>query len=284
MSLQKTAPCLFLVILGFFAGCKTMSKLVSEPEISFNSVSVRSLSFTGAAMLAKVNVVNNNSFSIPFPKVDWELFILNNSLVTGTITNDTKIAAKSAAVVDIPFSVSYEELYKTIAALSNAGEVPYTVNVDVRFPVPVIENKTFSAGFSGVIPLLKMPSLSFDGIRFTSLGLSKVEFVLTWAVENKNTFPLSIDSLVYDFAVNGSSWANGRMPKGLNLAAQKTTQVPVTVSINSLAIIRDIVALAGSGRSVSFTCAGEAALNPSFGGLDAFAIPFNFTGTTNFGN
>ncbi|MDR2211363.1 MAG: LEA type 2 family protein [Spirochaetaceae bacterium] len=270
-----------LLVLGT---CETVSGLVSEPGVSFNSVSLRGLRFSGADMLAKINVQNDNSFAIPFPEVDWELFVSGNAFLSGTVKNSRKIAPRSTTVVEIPFSVPYEGLYKTMSNLINAGEAPYTVKVGVRFPIPVVENKTFRAEFGGTIPLLKIPSLSFDRIRFNSLSPSKVEFVLTWSVENKNSFPIRLDSLGYDFAVNGSSWTKGQVPEGLNLAPGKTTQVPVTVSLSALSLIRDIAALAGSGKTAAFTCTGEASLRPLFEGLEAFSIPFNFAGNTNFRN
>ncbi|MDR2662767.1 MAG: LEA type 2 family protein [Treponema sp.] len=264
--------------------CRTLSKLVNEPKISFNSVSVTRLSFSGADLLAKLNVENGNSFSIPFPEIDWKLYIGDASFLNGTVKNDKKIAANNTTTVEIPFHVPYEGLYKTIGNLMNVDEASYRVDIGMRFPIPVLENKTFSSSYSGSLPMLKMPVLSFGGVKFNSLTLNKVEFVLSWAVENKNAFAVSLDKLGYNFTVNGSSWAQGQTPAGLNLAARKTTQVPVTVSVNGVSLIRDIVTLAGSGKSAVFSCTGEASLRPAFEGLEALSLPFNFTGNTNFRN
>ena len=269
--------------------CKTMPDLVSEPAVSFDSVSFKSIRFDGVDMLAKINVENDNPFPIPLPGLDWELFVADEPVLKGTVENaaeqrGTTLSANATTGVDIPFTVPFESIYSAVTQLTDADEAPYKVRIGARFPIPVLGEKTFTADFEGFLPLLKAPRLSFNGVKFNSVNPAKVEFVLTWSVENKNAFPISLDSLGYEFAVNGSSWAKGRAPAGLNLAARKTTQVPVTVSVNALSLIRDIVALAGSGKDAAFTCTGQAALHPAFEGLEAFSVPFNFTGNTNFRN
>jgi LEA14-like dessication related protein len=279
---------LFLAVF-ILAACKTMPDLVSEPAVSFDSVSFKKISFDGIDMLARVNVENGNPFPIPLPELDWELFVADESVLKGTVESAAgqrgpTLSASAVTGVDIPFTVPFENIYSAVTQLADADEAPYRVRIGARFPIPVIGEKTFAADFEGLLPLLKAPNLSFNGVKFTSLNPAKVEFVLTWSVENKNAFPVSLDSLGYEFAVNGSSWAAGRAPAALNLAARKTTQVPVTVSVSALSLIRDIAALAGSGKDAVFICAGEASLRPVFEGLEVFSIPFHFAGNTNFRN
>jgi LEA14-like dessication related protein len=280
-----------LFFLGAFiaASCKTMPDLVSEPAVSFDSVSFEKIRFDGIDMLARINVENGNPFPIPLPELDWELFVADEPVLKGTVESaaeqhGTTLSANGTTGVDIPFTVPFESIYSAVTHLMDADEAPYKVRIGARFPIPVLGEKTFTAEFEGFIPLLKAPNLSFSVVQFNSINPAKVEFVLSWSVENKNAFPISLDSLNYEFAVNGSSWAKGSTPPALSLAPRKTTLVPVMVSVSALSLIRDIVALAASGKSAAFTCSGKAALRPEFEGLEALSIPFNFTGNTNFRN
>lgn len=269
------------VVLSLISGgCQSVPNILNEPAVSFHSVSITDLSFTGAEMLAKINLKNDNPISIPFPELDWELMVSGGSFIKGTVTNGKAIAARTTTVVDVPFSVTYEELYKVMSNLIGADEAPYQVNLGVRFPIPLLDQKTFTASFDGSIPMLKIPALSFGGVKFNSLSLSKVEFVLTWAVDNKNAFALNLDKLDYRFSVNGASWASGSAPKGLSLPARGSTQIPITVSINTGSMIQSILSLAVGGKAVSYECGGEAAL--ALQGLDAAALrlPFTYSGTT----
>ncbi|MDR2182261.1 MAG: LEA type 2 family protein [Treponema sp.] len=279
--MKNRRVCAVLAALLLAAGsCRNLQSYVAEPKVSLESVSLAGISFEGVDMIARVNVENSGAFTIPFPEIDWELFINGASFLKGTIRQGAPLKAASTTVVEIPCTVPYRGLYDSVKSLANADEAVYRVALGARFPLPLLENKTFTAEFSGSLPLLKMPALSFDGITFNSLSLSKIEVVLNWTVENKNAFAINLDSLRYDFRVNNSSWVSGSTPRQLSLPAKRATRVPVTVSINSLAIIRDIVALAAGGKSVTYNCGGEAALSPVFTGLAPLKLPFNANGTT----
>ena len=280
----KTAVLIVFVIA--IAACQSVSKIISEPSVSFDSVSMTGLSFSGIDMKARIKIKNDNAFSIPFPEIAWKLFVTDSSFLDGIIKKNTKIAANASTEVELPFSVNYEGLYQAVSGLLNSDEAPYRIDLDARFPLPVLENKTFSTSYSGVIPMLKAPSISFSGIKFNALSVSKVEFVLTWLVDNKNAFAVNLDKLDYTFAVNNVTWTTGAAQR-VSLPARRTTQVPVTVNISSLTMIQDIVALAAGGRAASYVCRGEAALSPmlsqNFPGLEnvaALRLPFNYSGTT----
>ena len=281
----KTAA--LAVLVGAIIACQSMSSVIAEPSLSFESVSVTGINFTGIDMKARIRIQNNNAFSLSFPEIAWIFYVTDAAFLNGVISNTAKIEARGSSLVELPFTVNYDGLYKTVSGLLNSDEAPYRIDLAARFPLPVLENKIFSTSFSGSIPMLKAPSLSFSGVKFNSLGLSKVEFVLSWVVDNKNAFAVNLDKLDYNFAVNNVSWTSGSAPRSA-LPARKTTQIPVTVSINSLAMIQDIVALAAGGKTANYTCGGEAVLipqiNQSFPGLENAAVlrlPFNYSGTTN---
>ena len=270
-----------IVVVIALGTCETLPNVVSDPAVSFESVAMTAISFIGADMKARIKVQNDNPISIPFPEINWNLFVSDASFLSGVVKNGTKIAARGSTIIELPFSVSYEGLYKTISKLISADEAAYRIDLGLRFPLPLLENKTFNSSFKGSIPLPKLPSLSFSGIKFNSLSLTKVEFVLTWLIDNKNAFALNLDKLNYSFAVNGASWASGSA-QHITIPARRATRVPVTVNINTISMIQEIVTLATGGRTVNYTCGGEAALSPQgFENIAALRLPFNYSGTTN---
>ena len=277
----------FVVLVGAIFACQSISSVISEPSLAFESVAVTGINFTGIDMKARIRIQNNNAFSLSFPEIAWKLFVTDAAFLDGVISNTTKIEARGSSFVELPFTVNYEGLYKTVSGLLSSDEAPYRIDLSARFPLPVLESKTFTASHSGSIPMFKAPSLSFNGVKFNSLSLNKVEFVLSWIVDNKNAFAVNLDKLDYSFAVNNVSWISGSAPR-ISLPARRTTQIPVTVNINSLSMIQDIVALAAGGKTANYTCGGEAVLIPqigqSFPGLEnaaALRLPFNYSGSTN---
>jgi len=261
--------------------CKSVSKMITEPSVSFESVSVTGINFNGVDMKARINVQNGNSFSIPFPEINWNLFVANSSFLSGVIKNNTKIAANGSTSVELPFTVSYEGLFKTAANLINADEAAYRIDLAARFPVPVLDSKTFNVSFSGSLPMIKPPSLSFSGVTFNSLTLTKVEFVLSWLVDNKNAFAFNLDKLDYGFSVNGVSWTQGSATR-ISIPPRRAAQVPVTVNISSLSMIKEIAALAAGGKTADYVCRGEAVFIPQgFENISPLRLPFSYSGTTN---
>jgi len=275
----KTAA--LVVIIAAFGTCDYLSGVINEPTVSFESVSLTGLGFSGADMKALIKVQNDNSITIPFPEINWKLFIADESFLDGVVKDGTTIAANGSALVELPFTVLYEGLYETITKLLSADETPYRIDLAVRFSLPALENKVFTASFDGSIPLPKLPELSFSGIKFNSISSfpPKVEFVLTWLIDNKNVFALNLDKLNYNFAVNGKSWASGAAPQNTPLLAHSSTEIPITVNINALPLITEIVAMAVTNSTADYTCGGEISLRPQ--GFDNFAVwdqLFDFSG------
>jgi LEA14-like dessication related protein len=271
-----------LIALVFVLGtCQTLKGIVTEPTVSFDSVSFSGISFTGVDLLAKIIIKNDNPVSIPFPEINWNLFIKDGSFLSGVIPQSTKIAANASTSVDLPLKVGYDGLYKAIITLLTADETPYRIDLAARFDVPVLKDKTFTTSHSGTIPLLKIPSVSFSGVKFNTVSLSKVEFVLTWQVTNKGGFPLNLDKLDYNFSVNSTPWASGSA-KSVARAGNKTTSIPGTVSIGTGSLAREIVAIAAGGKPASFSCGGETVLSlPSFASVPPLRLPFTHNGNTN---
>jgi LEA14-like dessication related protein len=271
-----------LLALLLFAACQSIPDFINEPSVSLDSVSFSAISFDSVDLVALVNVKNDNPFTIPFPEIDWNLFVADESFTRGTVSNKQKLEANSLTPVEIPISVAYKRLYSVMTALLDADEAPYRIELGARFDVPVLGDKRFSTDFSGIIPMLKMPVISFDGVRFNSLAPTKVEFVLTWLIENKNAFPVVLDKFHYNFAVNNATWVNGQVPSDFKLQPRKTTRVPVAVNINSASMIKNIVELSFGKGNAAFSCTGEMALRPAFEGLQPLSLPFSSTGAMNF--
>jgi LEA14-like dessication related protein len=252
--------------------------IITEPAVSLDDVSITGISFNGVDMLAKIVIKNDNPVSVPFPEINWNFFVSNRSFLSGVIPKGAKIAARGSTTVDLPVTVSYAGLYNAISNLLTADETPYRIDLSTRFDLPALENKTFTATRSGSIPLVKMPAFSFSGVKFTTVSLTKVEFVLTWLVDNKGGIAINIDKLGYNFSVNNTSWTSGSTQK-TSLPGKKATQIPVTITLNTISLLREILTM--SGKSISYNCTGDAVLSlQGFEKIAPLTLPFNYSGTT----
>jgi LEA14-like dessication related protein len=259
--------------------CQSFSSILSEPKLSIKSVDLAGINFNGVDLIANVNVENPNSFPIPLPNINWELFIDNASLVQGIVTSSQSIQSRATTTMNIPLNLSYEGLFTTVSSLLNANETAYNIAMGISFPIPFLESKVYNLDFAGILPILKMPEISFQGIAAKSIGTT-MEFILNWEVDNKNNFALDIGEFNYDFAVNNTRWAQGRVDNPPSLAGGGKTQIPLTVSISALSMVTELVSIINRGTPVSYTSTGNMSLSSSVLGQNKLELPMNLQGST----
>ena len=270
---------LFALSIIVLSACKSLSAVVQEPRVSFNSVDITKISFSGVDMIVYVDVENPNGFSIPLPKIDWELFINTASFIKGSLPNDSTLRAREKVTIALPLSVTYEGLYRSFRSLLDNKEAAYRITLDISFPIPFIADKVYHLEFSGVIPMLHMPAVSFQGISRKSL-FPTMEFALNFEVENKNAFDFNIGEFNYEFRVNNRQWTQSRIDNPPRIRANSKTPLSVSVSISAVAIVTEITSIISQGTAVTYSCTGNMSLLGSLPGLDKLELPLNLQGNT----
>jgi LEA14-like dessication related protein len=261
--------------------CETISQVFQEPKLSVKSVDLAGISFTGADLVCRVNVENPNGFSIPFPKIDWQLFVNTASFVKGSLGNGSDIKARNTVTVNVPFSVAYKDLFQVVSSLQGKTEAAYNIALGISFPkLPLIGDKIYELDFSGVLPVLHLPTVSFKGISVKTVSLQKLDFILNWEVENKNSFPLAIGKFNYDFKVNNSQWAQGLITNPPPIQPNGKTVIPLEISLSARSMVTEITSIITKGTGVAYSCVGDINLSAGLSGLKALDLPFNFTGST----
>ena len=269
-----------LLAVLVFTTCQTLSSVFREPLLSLHSTELADISFTGATVLCRVNVENPNSFDIPFPEIDWEFYINANSFVNGKIKTDQSIRARRTTVVDVPVSFGYLDVYNTFSLLRGSNQADYKVALAVKFALPFLDNKVWNFEHEGTFPLLKAPSISFAGISVKNLSMTGVDFEVAWEIENNNSFAMNVNDLSYDLRVNNTQWASATASGTPQIGANRKTRIPLTFSINTLSMVRDITDIITRGTTVSYECNGNLSLGADLPGLADFNSPFNFSGNT----
>ncbi|MDR1748194.1 MAG: LEA type 2 family protein [Spirochaetaceae bacterium] len=265
-----------LVILS---GCESLKAVIRDPVVSVDSVAITEITFEKADLLVTVVVENPNSFPIPFPLIDWELDINDYNFAEGKIEQNETIGMRKSVTVEIPVSITYTELYNAVKSVAEQKEIDYTVNIGLRFPVPVLENRRFNVEIGGTLPLPVIPKISFRGFELKTLGLQKIEYLLTLEIENNNTFDITIGDFFYDFAVNGLEWSQGTVSNPPVITAGNTAEIPLSLSLNSLSIIRDITQIIAGRKNVEYLFAGAITLNVDLPLFREARIPYSFSGT-----
>jgi LEA14-like dessication related protein len=250
------------------------------PKFSMPSMKIDKLDFTRAELLFTFNVENPNVFELPALQMDYDYQVSRNSFITSSIETGGALAAAAVTPVAIRLGVNYANLYQSFQSLRNSAEAPSLLALAGVVAIPALADDALNLEIPGSLPLLKVPSLSFKGIKVTNLALTKIDFELSWEIENNNNFAMSVNDFSYNFAVNNSPWVNGKVPGAPQITAGRKTTVPLPFSINSLSMVRDITDIITRGTEVAYACSGNINLGAALQALDDFTFPYNYTGRT----
>jgi LEA14-like dessication related protein len=250
------------------------------PRFTMPSMKIDKLDFTKAEVLVTFNVENPNSFELPALKLNYDYQVSRNSFITSSVETTGALAAAAVTPVVIRLGVNYANLYQSFQSLRNSAEAPSLFALAGAVAIPALADDVLNLDIPGSLPLLKVPSLSYKGIKVTNLSLTRVDFELGWEIENNNNFAMSIKDFNFNFAVNNSSWANGKVPGAPQIAAGRKTTIPLAFSISTLSMVVDITDIITRGTEVAYVCNGNINLGAALPGLDDFALPYNYTGRT----
>ena len=242
-------PAFLLAIL--ITNCQSFNSFVQEPRLSFNSMEIAGINFNGVNLIAHVDVENPNAFSIPLPKIDWELFINTASFISGTLKNDKTLKKQETVTVDIPLSVTYEGLYKSISSLIATHEAAYHITLGISFPIPIIESKVYKLDFSGVIPLPRLPKLSPGSVKISKIDFTGIELSCGINVENPNSFAIPFPAMNWDYDVNGVPLIKSSFTANGDIAAGAAGAALITVGVAYADIFRAIGSAVNSSEAKS---------------------------------
>ena len=277
----KIVFCAAIFVLFFtLTTCETLKNMVREPVVSFKSVDIASITFTGVDLLCKVNVENPNPLDIPFPELAWEVFLNANHFINGTIRNGGPIRSYGTTVVEVPVSLTYLDILNTFSSLAGANEVDFKIPLNFKFNIPVIGEKSFQLEPSGTVPILQLPTLSFGGISVKNISLTSLDFEVNWEIENKNSVAMLVNEITYNLTINNSQWASGTTSKNIQIAPNQKGNIPIPISLNNLAIISGIGSLITRGTDVACVCGGNLNVGLNIPGFKNYSFPFNYSGVT----
>jgi LEA14-like dessication related protein len=199
-----------------FTTCDLLKDTVKAPEVTLKSVDFSSINFDGLTLLSKVDVKNGYSIDIPLPKIDWDLFVIDNSFVKGIIQSEGSLKSQRSTEVQFPVSFTYADLINAISALTDEN-ARYKMNMIAHIPVPGLGDLSWPFEHEGKIPLMRLPEINVATAPNTTfsnylLGVptaANISFAL--GVKNNSNVAVTVNDLSYDFKVNNISLSKGKV-------------------------------------------------------------------------
>ena len=238
----------FIFVLAI-TNCESFRSVLQEPVLSLNSVELAKINLTGVEMIAHLDVENHNGFSIPLPKIEWGLFINDASFIQGVINSGGKsLKSRAKTTVDIPVSVTYDGLYRSVSSLIETKQAAYKIALGVSFPIPIIESKVFRKDFAGIIPLPQLPKLSPAQVKFSKIDFSGVELSCGINVENPNGFPIPFPEINWNYEVSGVPVIRSSFAGSGEIAAGAASVALITVGVAYADIFKAVDSARNAGE------------------------------------
>ena len=263
---------LLLIICG--TSCQSLSSIVQEPHISIKSVELAGISVNGINLICHLDVENPNSFDIPFPEINWDIFINTHAFLSGVIKDGGRLRSRRTTTVDVPLSISYAGLYNSFASLWETHEAAYNLALGLRFPLPILEEKIYNMNFAGNIPMFQIPK-----VHLGNLGTGKIDFIgieQEWVIniENPNAFPIPIPQYKWEYEVNNVPVLSGVIGGAGMLAASSQSPLNIKVGVVYADLLRALGTLGNSSELASMMKLNAPLPIPSLENMEVdYALP-----------
>ncbi|MDR2543772.1 MAG: LEA type 2 family protein [Treponema sp.] len=218
--------------------CQHLQSVIQEPVVTLNSVELVNISFTGVEFLCKVNVENRSNITIPFPDIDWELFINDNSFIKGSNKFGGSIRSRRTNIVEVPISLGYVEFFNAFQSMRGNKSADYKIALGANLDIPVIGEKTWNFQHVGEFPLLQVPKITMPSMKIDGIDFSKIQLLFSVDIENPNVFQLPSPQIAYDFLINRNSFLSGVQISSAPLAAAAATPLVIALTLEYADLFR----------------------------------------------
>ncbi len=224
------------ILLGslLLSSCAPMQRVLEilQPELNVKDVHVTGLTFEAADLAVDIEVNNLNPLPIDLTGFDYDLKINDISFLKGQQEKLVTIAALDKNVFQIPVTLNYKNLYETFKSLKDQDSTPYKIACGVSFDLPGLGKTRIPFDTEGEFPTIKLPDLKVDGLKVKKLDFSGAEMELKLHMKNPNAFDLLLNSVNYELAVNGKTWAKGSGEKQTQIMKKDESAIGIPISLD----------------------------------------------------
>lgn len=257
------AAALIVLLIGI-AGCSVVQNLqdnMQRPALSVEDMQITGINFQQMEMVYDIKVENPNPVGVQLQSYDYELDIADHMLFQGDEPDKTEVEASGESIIQVPVTISFSDIYQSIAGLADADEVPYHFSSNFTFDLPVLGQTELPVEHEGSIPLLKMPKLNVQALQVKNLSLSQANLNLKMQFDNPNGFGLNINHLNYDLIINGDQWAEGKALENVSIKENGATELNIPVSLNITQVGMSAYRMISGSDSLNFRLKGNFNMN-----------------------
>lgn len=260
------------------AGLKTLAQPV-PPKVTFRSLDVGSLSFTGLDLVCRLAIENPNPIGVSLAGFSYELVLGSVPFVHGEQDRKQRIAARESSLLDVPVSLQFGNLLDTVQHLRTADSADYRLNVSCSFDVPLLGAIKVPISRSGRLPVLRMPRVQLASIRVTSIGVTRAHLEVQLDIDNPNSISALFERLEYTLALNGQQVAQGTTEQPITLKAWGSNRIILPLQIDFMRSGRTLAQFVNSREPIDYSLDGRVVIMTSLQHFVRLPLAFQHAGT-----
>ncbi|KAA3600950.1 MAG: hypothetical protein DWQ06_09010 [Calditrichaeota bacterium] len=256
---------------------KNMAK-TKKPTASITNVQFKNASFTGIDLAFDVKLENPNPIAVSLSSFDFDFKVNGNSFVKGLQDKKMTLAKNGSSTIEIPVSLNFNELYNTVKSVKNSDESTFDMACGFAFDVPILGETRVPVSKSGVLPTIKLPSVSVKGLKLDKMGFTGAEMELQLEFENPNSFDINLNKFDYDFEVSGKSWAKGALTSMSKATSKGKSEITIPVKLDFSQVGMTVYGMLTGNDKIDYNFKSDFDLGTSLPYLKSVDFPFDSKG------
>lgn len=274
----------FLIIysLFLFSGCALLRDLadVRRPTLEYSDMSIEQINFNEAVLLFNFDISNPNTIGLTANSYAYELFVNDNSFLSGDQQENLRIAREATSTLQVPVRLQFSELVNTFSSLLQSDAFDYRLNTEIQFDIPGLGVQRLPVNASGSLPIPKVPRFEFGGFEVNRLTMAGADMEFRLNVTNTNQFPISFFDAGYSLEVNGKDWLTSTIDRAIHLSASESSEIVIPVQLNATQMGSVLFELMRDNAKFEYRLTGNANIGAEIEGNNfRERIPFSVQGT-----
>lgn len=100
----------FLFISASLTGCASLDGIAESPKAELDHVYVKDTNLIGTTAIFVLNVENPNKIPLKLDKVDYEVYLDNQSFSQSSVDQNLELPAQGKKTIEIPLPIPYAKL------------------------------------------------------------------------------------------------------------------------------------------------------------------------------
>lgn len=249
MLFSRSVSALLLVGVLAVSGCANLplEQVYAEPEMSYQSTSIRDVSFSELTGTSIVSIKNPNPYALPISSLGAELMLEGEPLLALDNNALDGLPASKSVPVSLNWNLVFNQLLQRASDAYAKGEAQLAIALSPTVQVPLLGARQLEWSSEFTVPVPKPPSVKIAGWDVGSMSFSSIELLLDVDLKNPNVFSVNTEDLNVGLKRNGQSLGDLRMLDA-QLPAGQSTRQQLALKLPLLSVGTSVVSALRSGQ------------------------------------